>query len=134
MVKQKIILLVVIICTFATVAMAQTQLEMNEQAHSKYEKADKEMNRVYQQILKSYHDELFIQKLKAAQRAWLAYRDAHLEELYPAKDPKVEYGSVYPMCYSIELEDLTIQRTKVLRQWLDGVQEGDVCTGSRPAK
>jgi uncharacterized protein YecT (DUF1311 family) len=35
-------------------------------------------------------------ELRTAQRAWLAFRDAHLQELYPAKDKQGEYGSMYP--------------------------------------
>ena len=55
------------------------------------------MNRVYKQVQAEYKSETtFIKKLGAAQRAWLAFRDAHLEALYPEID-KARYvctGSV----------------------------------------
>ena len=36
-------------------------------------------------------------KIKTAQRAWIAYRDAYMGAMYPAKDKQAEYGSIYPM-------------------------------------
>lgn len=36
-------------------------------------------------------------KIKAAGEAWLAYRDAYMDAMYPAKNKQAEYGSVYPM-------------------------------------
>lgn len=111
-------------------ATTQTQGELNQTACEKYKRADAEMNKTYQQIFRAYaKDQLFLDKLKAAQRAWLAFRDAHLESLYP--DPsKGAYGSVNPMCRCIALENLTLERTKALQQWIQGLPEGDVCAGS----
>jgi len=34
------------------------------------------------------------------------------------------------MCWSMELTGLTQERTQVLKVWLDGIEEGDVCSGS----
>ena len=109
---------------------AQTQLEMNEQACSKYKLADAELNRVYQQILRDYQtNTTFIQKLKSAQRAWLIYRDAQLAAIYPDPNPST-YGSVNPICFCYELQGLTLARTKELKRWIEGTTEGDVCAGS----
>jgi hypothetical protein len=38
------------------------------------------------------------------------------------------------MCYSAYKEELTRQRIKTLQQWLEGVEEGDVCAGSLKLK
>lgn len=114
---------------------SQSQMELNEQACAAYKKADAEMNKVYRQILSENRvDKLFLQKMRAAQRAWLAFRDAHLEALYPAADKRAAYGTVNPMCQCMELEKLTNERVTVLRQWVDGIDEGDVCGGSIKVK
>jgi uncharacterized protein YecT (DUF1311 family) len=110
-------------------SFAQTQAELNRDAGATYKNADAEMNRTYKQILDKYQrDTVFIEKLKTAQRAWIKFRDADLESLYP--DAPSAYGSVNPMCRCIALAELTKQRTKSLKRWIDGVEEGDVCAGS----
>ncbi|WP_158827128.1 lysozyme inhibitor LprI family protein [Mucilaginibacter lacusdianchii] len=114
---------------FASISsFAQTQSAMNTQAGSQYQKTDKELNAVYQKILKQYAKQpVFIKKLKAAQRLWIQLRDAELAAKYPAPGT---YGSVEPMCKAGYLEKLTRERTKFLQVWLDGIEEGDVCSGS----
>jgi uncharacterized protein YecT (DUF1311 family) len=109
---------------------AQSQAAMNECASNSYGAADKELNQVYQQVLRKYaKDTVFLGKLKAAQKAWLAFRDAELAARFPDSDT-THYGSVYPMCASSELESMTRKRTEELRAWLKGTEEGDVCAGS----
>jgi uncharacterized protein YecT (DUF1311 family) len=115
----------------ALTALAQTQAQMDREACAEYQKADAELNRVYQQVLGEYKaDALFVEKLRGAQRAWLVYRDAQLEALYPARDPQRAYGSVHRMCRCQALTELTLQRVEELRRWVMGVEEGDVCAGS----
>jgi uncharacterized protein YecT (DUF1311 family) len=96
-----------------------------------FHKADVALNETYSKILKEYaKDQQFIAKLKTAQRAWLAFRDAELEALYPRDNKQAEYGTVYPMCHCSELQFLTEARIKELKRWIDGTIEGDVCAGS----
>jgi uncharacterized protein YecT (DUF1311 family) len=111
---------------------AQTQADLNSCAGEEYAAADAELNRVYKQILEKYRDEpKFIAKLRAAQRAWLTYRDAELDAKFPHADEKsVYYGSIFPMCDSQYKAGLTRERVAKLREWLDGAEEGDVCSGS----
>ena len=110
---------------------AQSQAAMTACASNTLGAADKELNQVYQQVLRKYaKDTVFVAKLKTAQKAWLAFRDAELEARYPASDKSLAYGSVYPMCANNELEAMTRQRTDALRAWLKGAEEGDVCAGS----
>lgn len=121
-----LILMMVALASYST--SAQSQTAMNMKAGSDYQKADKELNLVYQKILKEYAAQpLFIRKLKVAQRLWVQLRDAELAAKYPESG---SYGSAGPMCESIYLETLTRERTKFLRVWLTGIPEGDVCTGS----
>jgi uncharacterized protein YecT (DUF1311 family) len=111
-------------------AKVQTQPELNMDACGKLQKADAELNRTYNEILRVYKDDTeFIGKLKAAQRAWIAFKDAHLASIYP-KSGKGEYGSVKPMCTCEILAEFTGERTKALNQWLTGVEEGETCAGS----
>jgi len=118
-----------LLCSY--VPQAQTQAQINQDACDQYRTTDAEMNSSYKQILNSYgRDAPFIEKLKKAQRAWLLFRDAHLESLYPAQDQLAAYGSVNQMCRCIVLAELTRERTGALNRWITGVQEGDVCSGS----
>ncbi len=101
---------------------------MNIQAGVEYQKVDKELNTVYQKILKEYATQpAFIKNFKSAQRIWVQLRDAELAAKYPESGT---YGSVEPMCKARYLTALTKDRIKSLRPWLDGIEEGDVCTGS----
>src|SRR5215470_17564693 len=93
-------------------ASDQTQFEMNQEACGKYKKADAELNRIYQRVLRDYaSDKNFVQKMTLAQRAWLAFRDAHLDSIY--SDPGT-YGSANQMCRCIILGELTEGRIKSL--------------------
>jgi hypothetical protein len=68
--------------------------------------------------------------MRQAQRAWIAFRDAHPAARFPKADKQVEYGSVYPTCCCAALTELTELREKELKVWADGIPEGDVCNGS----
>ena len=95
---------------------ATTQLQLNECAAASYAKSDKDLNKVYRDILArlkgpSETKTDFI----AAQRAWLKYRDAQCR----FEISGLEGGSVQPMIYSQCLDTLTQSRTKYLSQFLD---------------
>jgi len=97
---------------------------------NQYAKAEKEINAVYQKILREYSaDKEFIKNLKASQRLWIQFRDAEIKARYPNQTPGY-YGSVYPTCVSDLKTQLTNERIKTLQVWLTGIQEGDVCAGS----
>ncbi len=111
-------------------AIAQTQLEINQTAFEKSKKADKELNSVYQKILKEYaQDTAFIKNLKISQRIWVKFRDAEMKVKYPDR-PIGEYGSIQPMCASEYLTGLINERIKKLNEWITGAAEGDPCSGS----
>lgn len=109
----------------------ETQLGIDDQAYKTFVETDKELNNIYKQILKKYKDDkVFISKLQKAELAWIKYRDAEIEAIYPKED-KSNYGSVYPMCKAGILTELTQQRIKELKTWSKGICEGNVCAGSR---
>lgn len=113
---------------------AQTQFDLNERAGAQLAEADSELNQVYQQIRNRYRGEQqFLNKLRDAQRAWIAFRDAEIEAIYPppaSGSMQQAYGSMLPMCLAEQKARLTRERTAQLRRWLDGAEEGDPCAGS----
>ena len=114
-------------------ANAQSQMQLNKEACDEHKKADAEMNVAYQRIRRDYREDAhFIAVLKKAQLAWLRYRDAHVESIYPGAPS--QYGSVAPMCRCMALAEITRARTQVLNRWVEGVEEGDVCAGSMKVK
>ena len=94
-------------------ANAQTQVEMNECQGREYKKADAALNAVYRQLMAKI-DEGERTALKAAQQAWIKFRDGECEfESYQNKG-----GTIYPLVYSGCLTVLTQERSKQLRELL----------------
>jgi uncharacterized protein YecT (DUF1311 family) len=111
-------------------SFSQSQADMNESAGKDFLKAEGELNRVYKQILTDYKPDIpFIKNLKTSQQLWLKYREAEIKMKFPEHEPGY-YGSVYPMCLAIYKTQLTNERIEKLNHWLDGEEEGDVCSGS----
>lgn len=115
-------------------AGASTQTALDACAAGGFAQADAELNRVWRAIQSRYADQpLFLERLKTAQKAWLAFRDAEVAArfpLAPGQSAQAEYGSVFPMCHDQFKATLTVERTAQLKAWLDGVAVGDVCAGS----
>ncbi len=104
-------------------------MQMNEAACAEYKQVDRDMNRIYLKIVSDYRkDRAFMYAIKKAQLAWLRYRDAHVESIFPGDAS--QYGSVSSMCRCASLAEITRERTQNLNRWLEGVEEGDVCAGS----
>lgn len=114
--------------TLKCLDIVQTQRDLNSSAGKNSANAERDLNVTYQDVLKKYADNpAFIESLRMAQRAWLKFRDAQLEMRFP---PSGEKGSVAPMCYASYKAELTLARTRQLKAWLDGIEEGEVCAGS----
>lgn len=129
--KQNGFAVVLSVLLVSALSVAQSRPGLDQEDCRKYKQADAALNRLYRQILTDYKtDRAFVQKLRTAQRAWTAFRDAHVESLYPERNKLTAYGSANPMCRCIALEELTARRTEELRRWIDGTEEGDVCSGS----
>jgi uncharacterized protein YecT (DUF1311 family) len=108
---------------------ASSQTELNACASEAFSKADAELNLVYQQLLRNYAaDNGLVRRLRLAEQAWVKFRDAHMEALYPEPETGQgsNEGSVYPMCKAMEMTRLTIERTEDLKRILNPT-EGDVC-------
>jgi uncharacterized protein YecT (DUF1311 family) len=96
-------------------ANAVTQAEMNRCAFDEYQKADAELNRIYPQVMSKLGAE-HKEKLKAAQIAWIKFRDAHCE----CEAAVVEGGSMEPLLRATCLEQTTRDRTKQLLKLAEG--------------
>ena len=120
---KKLLILAIIFLTSLNTVFAQND-------GNQYAKSEKEINAVYQKILREYRaDKEFIKNLKTSQRLRIQFRDAEIKARYPNETPGY-YGSLYPMCVSTLKTQLTNERIKTLKLWLTGIQEGDVCSGS----
>jgi uncharacterized protein YecT (DUF1311 family) len=107
---------------------------MNQDAAKSFQKTDKELNDIYKKILIEYkEDTLFIKNLKISQRLWVQFKKAEMDMKYPNYSSG-NYGSVQPMCELMYEEGLTKDRIKILKVWLTGIEEGDVCSGSVKTK
>lgn len=115
---------------------ATSQGAMTACGLSELDKAEMEMNALYAIMLdKVRGDADTVRKIRKAQEAWRAFRAAHAEAVFPKADTqagaRAEYGSSFPMCWAAVNMELTEQRIAQLREWVDGIPEGDVCAGSR---
>jgi len=95
---------------------------MNIQAGARHEMADKELNRVYAKLVAEASPE-GRQRLRAAQRAWIAFRDLDCAARAGSRG-----GSFYSASLSLCLEAVTDERTRTLQAELD-CAEGDMGCG-----
>lgn len=95
-------------------AGAQTQPEMNAVARADFKQADAELNKTYQSVLAKLPT-AEKQRLKEAQRAWIASRDA--EAARAAKE--AEGGSMAPTLRYTTMTDLTQKRITELKAMLE---------------
>ncbi|MBJ3777913.1 lysozyme inhibitor LprI family protein [Acuticoccus mangrovi] len=112
---------------FATAAAAEgcgddaTQADLNECAAKAYEAADDARDAKYQAILaRLASDSDAAALLRAAEEAWVAYRDAECTFATSA----VSGGSIYPLVWAECLTGLTKARTETLDAYLS-CEEGD---------
>jgi len=78
---------------------AITQLDLNQCYGEQYRNADAHLNKIYGNLLKQLQSEksaTAIQKLQAAEKVWIRYRDLHCE----AARLEFEGGSMSPMVWA----------------------------------
>ena len=109
---------------------AQDDLNSYKEFSPSYLKTEKNLAHIYHQVMEEYKDDkIFLDALVASQVNWISYRDSELRLKYPHTEENY-YGTVYSICASSYLEELTQDRIVHLMSWLNGVEEGDVCAGS----
>jgi uncharacterized protein YecT (DUF1311 family) len=103
----------------ACITKAITQKDMHVCASDEAARVDTELNDVYRELLsKATSPPEAIPKIRDAERAWIAYRDAYIAAMYPAKDKLAEYGSIYPMEVDLLYAKLTRQHVTALKELL----------------
>lgn len=96
---------------------AHTQLAMNICANEEVVRVEAEWKKLQQTIEVAARKEPgALDKIRAEARAWVAYRDAYLEAMYPAKDKQAAYGSIFPM-------EMGLLRAKVTRDQIQALRE-----------
>lgn len=91
---------------------AVSTAEMRSCANARYQEADAELNRVYRQLVAGLSEKGRTQ-LKAAQQAWLVFRDKNAAFAATA----VEDGTLAPVVETSELTTLTRQRIEQLKRY-----------------
>jgi uncharacterized protein YecT (DUF1311 family) len=86
---------------------------MTAKACGDLDKVDAQLNHVYQRMLRGMEKEE-AKEFKAAERAWVAFKDAQLKADYPGE--RSNYGSDLPMCECIDLAALTRDRIAQLQR------------------
>lgn len=106
-------LTVLLFTFFFTVTYSQTNAEMLEKSSKRFEKIDKELNVVYQKIMKSTAGTQK-ENIKKAQIAWLKFRDLHCD----CESKQHEGGTMESLVHTECLAKLTEERVKQLKIFL----------------
>ncbi len=112
---------------------AKTQGEMNACASEEAARVDAQLNDVYRKLLsQAASQQEAVAKIKAAEKAWIAYRDAYVDAMYPAKDKQAEYGSIYPMEADLLRAKLTERQVTALKELLQQYSGESIQGPARP--
>lgn len=112
--KAACIAILLTLSAFTASLTAHSQQDENAEAALAFERADKELNEVYGKVMGVLDDESK-QRLKKAQRAWVAFRDA--EATFRA-DAEARGGSMWPLIHEGIRSRLTKERVVSLRELL----------------
>src|SRR5687767_8450472 len=108
--KTRLILLTLVTAMLAGTAgsagrspRSQSQAELNADAARELRAVEAQMDELLRTLANKAtgHPEA-LAKLNRAQAAWVTYRDAHIDSLWPSDDTLRSYGSVHPMCVLME--------------------------------
>jgi uncharacterized protein YecT (DUF1311 family) len=95
--------------------LSQTGMDMCAGEEAK--RIDAELNVKYQKLLSTIaKDTVATAKVKAAEKAWIVYRDAYMDAMYPAEDKQGNYGSIFPM-------DFALLRATLTRTQINAIEE-----------
>ena len=112
------LLTLVLICVAPAMAVdcehADSTAEMSECGGIEFTKADKELNEVYGKLMKMLDTE-GQRRLKAAQRAWLSFRDADAD----FRADVHRGGTWEPITATAARTDLTRQRVNALKEEME---------------
>jgi uncharacterized protein YecT (DUF1311 family) len=104
---------------------------MEEGSSELFEVQEQTLNDNYRRIFKLYADDpVFLSKLKAAQRAWLKFREAEVEALFPHAGKSGADGTDIESARRVWMGRLAEERATQLAHWLMGAREDDPARGS----
>ncbi len=98
------------------------QSELNVCAYEDYQAADKKLNETWKNLMTKFKAEkTATAKLKAAQKAWIAFRDAEIDAMFACEEDDIQtcWGSMYPLSLNSELQAMTEARTQQLQKYID---------------
>lgn len=105
---------------------AGTQAQLNACAADALAAADAQLNALWRELMAELDGQaVAIDAARAAQRQWIAFRDAEVRAWFPVaegEDVRVAWGSMYPMSRDVLLADLTRARIDQLRARLAQVR------------
>jgi len=82
-------------------------------------RVDTELNDIYRRLLSAAGNQsAAVEKIRAAERAWIAYRNAYIDAMYSAKDKQAAYGSKFPMEADLLRAKLSQQQIAALKDLL----------------
>lgn len=109
----------------ACMQSALTQFDRGMCAGQDRDEARRELDKVLNQVLHRWPDPKIVRKVRAAQAAWLKYRDAELNACFPAADQRLVYGSSFPERWALEEARLMRMRVRALQGYLS--EQGESC-------
>lgn len=97
------------------------QPELSQCAADDYATSDKKLNDLWKKLMDKFKaDKTATAKLKTAQKAWTAFRDAEVEAQFACDDKSGNcWGSMEGMLRSGVLKELTDARTTRLQKYID---------------
>ena len=90
-----------------------TQMDLNKCAMDNLKSADRALNDTYQALMSKQDDAASKLRLRAAQRAWIAYRD---RECAFEVGPQETGGTIWPTEFGGCMEQITATRIRELKQ------------------
>ena len=101
-----------------------SQSGMDRCASEEAARADAELNGVYQRLLSiAEHEPGAPEKIRDCERAWIKYRDAYIEAMYPEEDKQAAYGTVYPMEVDLLLATITRKHAEEIQNLIEQYDE-----------
>lgn len=98
-------------------------------ATSAAQTAEREMNTLYQQLLKQLgHGSVLHKRLFNTQRTWHSFRDAECEYLTTYGEQKGRHAQNYDRC----VQAMTEQRIRALQHYQQCDEAADECTANAP--
>jgi len=92
---------------------ATSQAELNQCASEETKRVDAELNAIYTKLLAELSkNPAAAAKVKAERSAWINYRNAYVDAMYPEENKQAAYGSIFPMEVDLLYAILTREQIK----------------------